>query len=163
MKRTPCENQKKFIPFFPPMTMVVILLMGIFSGCQMHNGIPITRPDLIPVCPADPINYCDIDIENLLLLVHVKNQGLADADASHVQVSLVWEAGENQDQIKPLPPISAEEIQTVGFDMSSGSWDADFNFEITVDIYDEIDETNEVNNTVTGFCANKMLSKEPSP
>ena len=47
--------------------------------------------------------------------------------------------------------------------MALGSWDPDFNFEITVDIFDEINETDEMKNTVIGFCPSKILSKEPSP
>lgn len=42
------------------------------------------------------------------------------------------------------------------------SGNTDFNFEIIVDIHEEIDESNEENNRVNGICTGKMLSIEPS-
>jgi subtilase family serine protease len=133
---------------------MVALLTVIISGCWMNNGIPITRPDLIPVCLVDPVNYCDIDAENYILFVHIKNVGLADAEVSHAQVIFYYITGENNSQIKPIPPIPAGETITISFDATLGSGDSNLDFEIMVDIYNEINETNEKNNKVSGICAN---------
>ena len=146
------KNSFKFSIYITLAILIFVLLAIIISGCQMNNGIPITRPDLFPVCLIDPVNYCDIDAKNHILFVHIKNEGLANAKASHAQVIFYHLTGEDNSYIKPVPPIPAGETIKISFDATLGSWDPNLDFEIIVDFYNEIDEINEINNTVNGMC-----------
>jgi subtilase family serine protease len=126
--------------------MILFILAGtmLMSGCTPETP----KPDLVPVNPEGMENFCDRDgLGNLK--VHVKNQGDAPAGSSHVQVSY----GQHGEPVEPVPPLEAGETVTVLFPMYSGCFDPVCEFEITVDVYDEVDESNELNNTQTGQCS----------
>ena len=125
--------------------MILLILAGtlIMGGCAPETP----KPDLIPVNPEGWDNFCD-RYRDGELKVHIKNQGDAPAGSSYVQVSY----GQYGELVEPVPALAAGETVTILFPMYSGCFDPVCEFEITVDVYDEVDESNELNNTQTGKC-----------
>lgn len=124
--------------------MITIMLTGIlfFNGCDLD-----IRPDLVPANPGNWVGFCDIDNSGRLV-VHIKNQGLETAESSYVEVDFASFG----DFVKLVPAIPAGNTATVTFNIPSGCFNPDCGFEITVDIYDEVDESNELNNSEIGNC-----------
>ena len=105
------------------------------------------RPDLEPVETA--FGYCSRT--NGDLVVTVRNNGPANAGASTTEVSFSTGSGPQAVQL-PTPAIPAGSTVEVIYTMPGACWDPDCNFQITVDALNQLDETNEGNNTVTGIC-----------
>jgi len=126
--------------------MILLILVGtmLMSGCTPETP----KPDLVPVNPEGLENFCDRDGMGKLK-VHVKNQGNAPAGSFHVQVSY----GQDDPPVELVPSLEAGETVTVLFQLYSGCFDPVCEFEITVDVYDEVDESNELNNTQNGECS----------
>ena len=129
------------------LTLIIVLVLAgmmIMSGCTPEV---ITKPDLLPVNPDNWVNFCDADNYGNLL-VHIKNQGLVAAGPSTLEVDF----GQYGQILKPVPSLLAGETVTILFPFPYGCFDPDCGFEITVDSEDVIDESNELNNSQTGFC-----------
>jgi subtilase family serine protease len=122
---------------------VVLIGMMFMAGC-----VPETlKPDLIPANPEGWAGFCDID-DSGNLVVHIKNQGLATAESSSVKVTF----GQYGEFIKPVPALMYGDTTTVLFSIPSGCFNPDCGFEITVDVLNDVDESNELNNSQTGNC-----------
>jgi len=115
---------------------VVLIGMMFMAGC-----VPETlKPDLIPANPEGWAGFCDID-DSGNLVVHIKNQGLATAESSSVKVTF----GQYGEFIKPVPALMYGDTTTVLFSIPSGCFNPDCGFEITVDVLNDVDESNELN------------------
>lgn len=132
--------------------MIVLILVGIMivTGCVPK----IPKPDLVPVNPEGWGGFCDVDYSATAagprgdLKVHIQNQGTAPAGSSYVKVSF----GGYGDFVKPVPALAVGETATVLFPIPIVCFDPDCSFEITVDLFDQVDESNELNNTQIGTC-----------
>jgi subtilase family serine protease len=93
---------------------------------------------------------CNVDDSNNLI-VYVKNQGEVDAPVSWVKVQFGLTAGV-QDVSSAIVAIPAGETKSVSFAFPLGCFNPDCNFTITVDSMENIGESNELNNTFTGYC-----------
>jgi hypothetical protein len=104
-------------------------------------------PDLIPV-PDETGSFCNQ--EDGALLVTVKNQGTAPAGPSTTQVDFF-----KYGQISlPTPPLGAGQVTSppLAFPIPPGCFDKDCEFRITVDLNNDVAESNEANNTADGVC-----------
>jgi len=128
--------------FFTLLIGLAFVSIIIMSGC--NGGLP--KPDLIPVNPANWAAFCDLD-DSGNLKVHIKNQGNADAGSSSVEVDFG-----GQKFVEPVLPIAADQTIIVLFSLPTGCYNPDCGFEITVDVADEINESNEANNSQIGNC-----------
>lgn len=82
----------------------------------------------------------------------MKNQGEADAPTSLVKVQFYLASG-LQEFSSAVEAIPAGETKSVSFAISSGCFNPDCNFIITVDSGEGINESSELNNTVdNGTC-----------
>jgi subtilase family serine protease len=82
--------------------------------------------------------------------VTVKNQGTAPAGPSTTQVDF-FQYG----QISlPTPPLGAGQLTSplLAFPIPPGCGDPDCEFRITVDVNNDVAESNEANNTADGIC-----------
>jgi hypothetical protein len=114
----------------------------IMSGCT-----PELKPDLLPVNPDNWANFCDVD-DYGNLSIHIKNQGLADAGPSYLEVHF----GQQAPIIIPVSSLLAGETTTIGLPFPNGCFNPDCDFEIIVDSTNAIDESNELNNSQKGSC-----------
>jgi subtilase family serine protease len=94
--------------------------------------------------------YCNVDDLNNLI-VYVKNQGEADALTSLVKVGFYLTSG-LQEFSTSVGPLAVGETKSVSFAIPSGCFNPDCNFVITVDSGEDITESSELNNSVTGIC-----------
>ncbi len=132
------------------MMIVLLICATTFTGC-----VPKTpKPDLVPVNPQGWAGFCDVDYSATAagphgdLRVHIKNQGDAPAGSSHVEV----EFGQLGKFVEPVPALAVGETATVLFPIPIGCFNPDCGFKITVDVYDEVNESNELNNSQLGNC-----------
>ena len=129
------RRQKLTIGIFG--TMILLIL----SGCK-PDLLPIGRPDL-----SGPISFCKTD-DNHRLMVTVKNQGNADAAASTTTV----EFNPGGSVSIATPAIPAGGTVDLSFTIPSGCFNPDCDFTITVDSKNDINESNEGNNSAKGIC-----------
>jgi subtilase family serine protease len=126
--------------------LVLVLLVGVLFlvGCE-----PTLQPDLVPVNPDNWAGFCDID-DSGNLVVNIKNQGLAPAESSHVKVDF----GQYGESVKVVSSLGVGDTTSIiiPFPVTGNCFDPDCGFEITVDANDEIDESNELNNSQIGNC-----------
>lgn len=103
-------------------------------------------PDLVPV-PDEDGSFC-VRNDAGKLLVTVRNQGAADADASSTRVNF------NNHGIVSLftPELGAGQEHTHTVDIPFGCFDPDCEFTIVVDANDVVVESNEGNNVAKGVC-----------
>jgi len=102
------------------------------------------KPDLIPVPDAQG-QFCRI--RDGRLIVTVRNQGCGDAGPSVTRVDF------NSGTVsQPTPAIPAGASVDVLFPIPPGCFQPDCGFKITVDSNGQVDESNEANNTASGFC-----------
>lgn len=99
------------------------------------------KPDLIP------IPTCQTDSEGRLI-VKVKNQGTVSAAASVTRVEFFPGGLFNLN----FPSIAAGATAEVPLPMPGICWNPDCDYQITVDLNNQIDEANEANNTASGGC-----------
>ncbi|MGE5444964.1 MAG: CARDB domain-containing protein [Ignavibacteriales bacterium] len=99
------------------------------------------EPDLVPSI-ADPCG----------LVVTVRNQGDFNAPTSTTRVTFFTSEGSVPVDLSTpaLSPGASVDLGPVSF--PSGCFNPDCNFTITVDINNNVDELNEGNNSVSGFC-----------
>lgn len=103
--------------------------------------------DLIPV-PDETGSFCIREDDTLL--VTVKNQGTAPAGPSTTQVDF-FQYG----QISlPTPPLAPGQLTSppLAFPIPPGSFDPNCEFRITVDVNNQVAESNEANNIADGVC-----------
>ena len=128
------------------LTLIFVLALAgviIISGCTPL----VPKADLVAVNnPSDWASFCDFDNENLR--VHIKNQGTADAGPSTVEVDF----GQHGKVSQPVPSLTVGATTTILIPMSHVCYDPDCEFVITVDSSNDIDESNELNNSQTGSC-----------
>jgi len=108
-------------------------------------------PDLIPVKGSGRPTFCDLDSQGNLL-VHIKNQGMGASHGAEVEVKFQIAPGYYQTVRGAHGLIAAGQTDTVSIVIPSGCFNPDCDFTITVDIVNEIQESNESNNTATGVC-----------
>lgn len=130
--------------------LFLFLVAAILSGCDGN-----TSPDLAPAKPPGNPTFCERDEEGRLYL-YVKNQGNAPASSSAVEVEFFITPGATQ-KIRAqgvTGPLGVGETSssTIYVDIPPGCFNPDCNFNITVDILDEVQEANEQNNTVEASC-----------
>jgi len=120
--------------------------------------------DLIPVpdprsSTSDGIRFCKLDDE-MNLVVTVKNRGDQNAPASTTTVVFTkWEwTGSSGSMVPvsldfPTPPISAGgSIDLAPISTPAGCYQPNCHFEITVDSENDVNESNGINNSVSGYC-----------
>lgn len=130
------------------LVVVIGLLAVALSACPAPE--PEGMPDLVPVkAPGNP-TFCEIEGGNLK--VFVKNQGTADASGSEVEVVFHMGDGVQQPVRGATGPISQGATDTVLIPIPAGCYNPDCDFTITVDIVNEINESNEGNNVAQGSC-----------
>jgi subtilase family serine protease len=135
-------KSKIFVLFF------IVLLMTVMALVACTPDVPL--PDLVPANPLEVFANCNVDDSNNLI-VYVKNQGEADAPVSWVKVQFGLTAGV-QDVSSAIVAIPAGETKSVSFAFPFGCFNPDCNFTITVDSMENIVESDELNNTLTGYC-----------
>ena len=124
------------------------LLAAALSGCAGPDLVPVRAPGNPTFCERDPTGD---------LLIYVKNQGNADAPSSEVEVQFL--------NVKPgySPKVRAQGVtgplqagktsnSVISVKIPDGCFNPDCDFIITVDIVNEVKETNEQNNSVQGAC-----------
>jgi hypothetical protein len=99
------------------------------------------KPDLIP------IPTCQRDSQGRLI-VKVKNQGTVSASTSVTRVDFSPGGVFNLN----FPSIAAGATEEVPLSIPGTCWNPDCDYEITVDLNNQIDEANESNNTASGAC-----------
>ena len=85
------------------------------------------------------------------LVVTVRNQGNKEAPASTTTVRFFL-TGSSPSFDMTTPPLGKNEAVDLDFDIPAGCFNADCDFEITVDSKEQVDELNEENNVVDGIC-----------
>ncbi len=161
---------KKYL-FFPLIPVVMVILLIIVAGCRPEPSegaldqpeevvdipealepaitpLPVLLPDLVPSTGPNTEDFCITDPNNEQLLVFIKNQGSAPAGGSHVKVDF----GQFGECIYYVIPIHPNKYTAVLCDIPPGCFDPHCHFTITVDVYDEVKESNEENNTQEGVC-----------
>ena len=106
---------------------------------------PTGVPDLIPV-PDENGQFCRRPSGDLL--VTVRNQGTGDAAAS----TLTVDYGSHGRRDVAVPPLGPSDQVDVQVSIPVGCFDPDCDFKITVDSKNEIDESDESNNSASGLC-----------
>ena len=135
------------VPIIFSITVVVTL-----SGCAGGDDAS-GQADLIPVPQIfsfDPPNFsfCKLDSEGKLV-VTVRNQGDAQAPTSKVLVTFS-PGGPSPKQ--DTGPISASDSVDLAFDIPAGCFTADCAFTISVNDDNQVDESEDGNNTASGTC-----------
>lgn len=102
------------------------------------------KPDLIPV-PDPTLGFCRR--QGLKLTVTVRNQG-TDAGPSVTRVNF----GTFGIASQPTPALAAGASIDLVFAIPAGCFNPDCDFRITVDSNNQVDESNEGNNTASGNC-----------
>jgi hypothetical protein len=130
----------------------------IIGCCPDDNSEkPDLRPEKNPLSSpnsTDPFAYCNLDGNNELIIV-IKNIGSEDAPATVTKIEFVPVEGHfSGSSIEiPTPPIPAGESATLGsVSFPGGCYQPDCHFIITADFNNELDERNEENNKVNGYC-----------
>jgi len=104
------------------------------------------QPDLVPV-PDPTGSFCRRDNEGNLI-VTVKNQGTAGAGPSVTEVDFL---GFGKVSIPTLPLLPGASVDLL-FPIPFGCFNPDCEFRITVDVKNQVIESNEANNTASGTC-----------
>ena len=131
----------------PPLARVFLLVPLLLTSQVVLNGCA-RRPDLLPVkSPGQPDNitgFCKVVDNATKVVISVKNQGNADAPASTTTVEFLPGGS------FPLPTPAIPSGGTVNLPplaIPAGCFNPDCNFKITVDSGNQINESNEENNT----------------
>jgi hypothetical protein len=121
---------------------------GLVAGDGSVNNVVFQAlPDLMPVASAP--GYCNL--QDGKLVVVVANQGPVDAPASTTEVKFTGLSGPQPVQLA-TPAIPAHSSVEVIFDIPGACWDPDCNFEIRVDVLNQVNEAIETNNLAAGAC-----------
>jgi hypothetical protein len=104
------------------------------------------RPDLVPLS-GGYAGFCNVHDDRLVVTVH--NQGAGAAGASTTRVAF-GNLGQSSQATPPLSPGQQVELE---FPMPPGCYgSSDCGFSITVDQGNQVEESDEGNNAVTGNC-----------
>ena len=106
-------------------------------------------PDLIPV-PNEQGLFCKTTQESLI--VTVKNQGTEIAGPSMTKVDF----REYGSTTKPTPSLNPGKSVDLLFKIPMGCFDSDCEFDITVDVNNNVVESEEGNNTASGTCTGQI-------
>ncbi|MFQ5569442.1 MAG: CARDB domain-containing protein [Rhodothermales bacterium] len=135
--------------------MVFFGLVGtlVLGGC---GGPGPGGVDLVPVQAPNNPTLCERDQAGNLLL-YVKNQGTAEASSSAVEVQFMNVSPGYSPKVRAqgvTGPLQAGATSTsvISAAIPEGCFNPDCDFEITVDIVNEVQETNEQNNSIQGAC-----------
>lgn len=104
-------------------------------------------PDLIPV-PDETGLFCRRTEDGMGLIVTVRNQGTAGAGPSTTEVDFLNYGTVQQ----PTPALAAGASVDLTFPIPFGCFDPDCEFRITVDVNNQVVESNEGNNFASGTC-----------
>lgn len=107
--------------------------------------IQVGLPDLIPV-PDEKGDFCRL--KDNLLLVTVKNQGTSGAGPSMTEVDF----GNFGKVTQPTPALAPGASVDLTFPIPSGCFNPDCDFRITVDVNNDVAESDEGNNFASGMC-----------
>lgn len=113
--------------------------------CVFPRPPDVGKPDLIPV-PNKEGSFCKRDGNTLI--VTVKNQGTRDAGTSVTVVDF----GRYGKVTQPTPSLAPNASVDLSFPIPRGCHDPDCEFDITVDADDDVNESDEGNNTASGTC-----------
>lgn len=132
--------------------ILILVFLGVLTAIVSSGCGP--GADLVPVNPTSKINFCNREGDHLL--IYVKNQGNAEALSSAVEVQFSLGPGYNRKVRSPVATgiLGPGETTTSGLyvEIPDECFKADCSFTITVDILNEVKETNEGNNSVEGNC-----------
>jgi hypothetical protein len=145
--------------------MLVLASLSLLAGvglvsasCGPTAPVQATYADLEPT-EAGHTLFCDTDEEGLY--VHIKNNGEKNAPASTTRVVFRWGGTQNTTVDLPTPSISSRLALLTGgnntavvgpFPIPLGCFDPDCGFTITVDVNDDVSESDETNNSADGRC-----------
>lgn len=107
--------------------------------------IRLELPDLVPV-PDENGFFCKLKDD--CLIVTVRNQGGSGAGPSTTRVDF----GNFGVTELPTPPLAPGASVDLCFTIPRGCFNPDCDFRITVDVYDNVAESNESNNYAQGTC-----------
>ena len=133
------------------LALLVLVVAVTLSACPGPAG-----PDLVPAkAPGNP-TFCETDGAGNLLL-YVRNQGDAEASSSEVEVKFLNVRPGYSPVVRATGgtgPLKAGETSAsvISAGIPEGCFNPDCDFVITVDIVNEVKETNEQNNSVQGAC-----------
>ncbi len=131
---------------------LVILILLVFTGIFLLSGCT-PKADLIPVNPNGLAGFCDLVNSSVAtyygseLRVNIKNQGDSPAESSYVLVD--WGFANT---IEPVPAIPAGNTVSILIEIPQGCFNPDCGFTIIVDYNDDVNESNEMNNSQIGNC-----------
>jgi hypothetical protein len=107
-------------------------------------------PDLVPIPDPDPnVGFCRRDPQGRLI-VTVGNQGTADAPTSTTRVEFF--PGGVVDVPTPPIPAGGAPVDLPPIIIPAACFDPDCDFRITVDANNQVNESDEGNNTASGLC-----------
>ena len=124
----------------------------LFVGLTLTAALSGCAPDLVPVGRADltgPPSFCKLAPESKMLIVTVNNQGRGSAAASTTTVEF------NPGGAFPLPTATITAGGTLDLaplEIPAVCFDPDCEFKITVDSANQINESDEANNSAEGSC-----------
>ncbi len=131
-----------------------LLLFGLLAAVALSGCVEGT--DLVPAkAPGNP-TFCERDQAGYLFL-YVKNQGNADAPSSAVEVQFLNVRPGYSPKVRAqgiTGPLLAGKTSTsvISVKIPEFCFKPDCTFIITVDIVNEVKETNEQNNSIQGAC-----------
>jgi len=134
-------NRKALVMVVLGTSLIVALV-----GCRFE------KPDLIPF--SSMAQFCNADGEGNLL-VYVKNVGVGVSPNVHIQVVFFLSGGATHVERPALGTGALGPGQTslaIPVPMPPGCYNPDCDFRITVDVLNEVVESDETNNTVDGSC-----------
>jgi len=131
----------------------VLLGIALLSAVVLLSaGCTRQRPDLIPF--SSKLMFCDPDGQGNLL-VHVENVGVGTSPNVHVQVVFFLSGGGTKIERPVLGTGALAPGQTslpIPVPIPPGCYSPDCGFRITVDVLNDVIESDETNNSVDGTC-----------
>ena len=126
--------------------LLLVFILSIFLG-----GCNPTKPDLVILPAPNDVQYCHTKSSgsSLILIISVKNQ-IADTKAKASTLSVNF--GTLGIQTAAIPKLDTTDPVDIEVPIPSGCYNPDCSFTITVDTNNDVDESNEGNNSVTGTC-----------
>jgi hypothetical protein len=109
--------------------------------------LEIGLPDLVPTPDRETGSFCRRDEQNNLI-VTICNHGTAAAGPSHTTV----DSGSHGSFTLATPPLGVGACVDLKFPIPQGCFSPDCSFRIIADSADEVAESDEANNVVSGTC-----------
>jgi len=130
--------------------LVTCCCLGIVAVILSSGCILTKKPDLVPFTTSSTpgaIGYCQRS--NGQLVIMVKNQGNATAPASTTLVEFT----PGGQVFLPTPAIpEGEVVDLTPISIPAEAWNPDADFNIAVDTYNVVNESEEGNNEAQGMC-----------